>query len=53
MQVLERNLDGWWKVRYQGREGWAPATTLTQLTIRDVDITPAAVEAAVAVRFNH
>nr|XP_006823127.1 PREDICTED: uncharacterized protein LOC100368807 [Saccoglossus kowalevskii] len=26
--VLKKNLDGWWFVRHEGREGWAPATYL-------------------------
>ncbi|XP_060084602.1 SH3 and PX domain-containing protein 2A-like isoform X2 [Ylistrum balloti] len=28
VDVLEKNLDGWWLVRYLGKEGWAPATYL-------------------------
>ncbi|KAL9983258.1 hypothetical protein ACROYT_G005404 [Oculina patagonica] len=26
--VLEKNFDGWWLIRYQNREGWAPAMYL-------------------------
>ncbi|PFX21799.1 SH3 and PX domain-containing protein 2A-like isoform X2 [Stylophora pistillata] len=26
--VLEKNFDGWWLIRYQDREGWAPAMYL-------------------------
>ena len=33
------NLDGWWKVRYQGQEGWAPATCLAELKGREAEIT--------------
>ncbi|KAK3095649.1 hypothetical protein FSP39_017156 [Pinctada imbricata] len=28
VEVMEKNLDGWWWIRYQGKEGWAPATYL-------------------------
>ncbi|XP_033756490.1 SH3 and PX domain-containing protein 2A-like isoform X2 [Pecten maximus] len=28
VDVVEKNLDGWWMVRYLGKEGWAPATYL-------------------------
>ncbi|XP_021374579.1 SH3 and PX domain-containing protein 2A-like isoform X2 [Mizuhopecten yessoensis] len=28
VDVVEKNLDGWWMVRYMGKEGWAPATYL-------------------------
>lgn len=28
--VIEKNFDGWWLVRYQNREGWAPAMYLKQ-----------------------
>ncbi|NXO61314.1 SPD2B protein, partial [Phainopepla nitens] len=26
--VTQKNLEGWWKIRYQGQEGWAPASYL-------------------------
>uniref|UniRef100_A0A8C9G1I2 SH3 domain-containing protein n=1 Tax=Pavo cristatus TaxID=9049 RepID=A0A8C9G1I2_PAVCR len=26
--VIQKNLEGWWKIRYQGQEGWAPASYL-------------------------
>eukprot|EP00057_Strongylocentrotus_purpuratus_P028696 XP_011683170.1 PREDICTED: SH3 and PX domain-containing protein 2A isoform X3 [Strongylocentrotus purpuratus] len=26
--VIQKSLDGWWKVSYQGKQGWAPATFL-------------------------
>ena len=45
--VLETNLDGWWMVRYQGKDGWAPATCLTALKVRDADINSAVLSAAV------
>ncbi|CAI5643025.1 unnamed protein product [Oreochromis niloticus] len=28
VEVIQKNLEGWWKIRYQGREGWAPASYL-------------------------
>ncbi|XP_069754890.1 SH3 and PX domain-containing protein 2B isoform X3 [Narcine bancroftii] len=28
VEVLQKNLEGWWKIRYQDREGWAPASYL-------------------------
>ncbi|XP_070211989.1 SH3 and PX domain-containing protein 2B-like isoform X2 [Littorina saxatilis] len=28
VEVEEKSMDGWWKVKYQGREGYAPATYL-------------------------
>ncbi|XP_027014701.2 SH3 and PX domain-containing protein 2B isoform X2 [Tachysurus fulvidraco] len=28
VEVMEKNLEGWWKIRYQGKEGWAPASYL-------------------------
>ncbi|KAM9450402.1 SH3 and PX domain-containing protein 2B isoform 2-T2 [Clarias gariepinus] len=28
VEVTEKNLEGWWKIRYQGKEGWAPASYL-------------------------
>jgi hypothetical protein len=31
LKVLEQNLDGWWKVRYLGAEGWAPAANLAEM----------------------
>ncbi|NWI38861.1 SPD2B protein, partial [Picathartes gymnocephalus] len=26
--VIQKNLEGWWKIRHQGQEGWAPASYL-------------------------
>ncbi|XP_061171561.1 SH3 and PX domain-containing protein 2A-like isoform X2 [Saccostrea echinata] len=26
VEVIEKNLDGWWWIRQKGKEGWAPAT---------------------------
>eukprot|EP00048_Salpingoeca_helianthica_P012194 m.175957 g.175957 ORF g.175957 m.175957 type:complete len:942 (-) comp15337_c7_seq2:46-2871(-) len=37
--VLETNLDGWWRVKYRDKEGWAPATCLR---ILPSGVTPAA-----------
>lgn len=28
VEVVQKNLEGWWKIRSQGREGWAPASYL-------------------------
>lgn len=32
VQVLQKNMDGWWLVRYQGREAYAPGTYLKKAT---------------------
>ncbi|GFN84112.1 Sh3 and px domain-containing protein 2b [Plakobranchus ocellatus] len=32
VQVLQKNLDGWWLVRYMGREAYAPGTYLKKAT---------------------
>ncbi|CAL8365690.1 unnamed protein product [Lota lota] len=34
VEVIQRNLEGWWKIRYQGREGWAPASYLTKVDMQ-------------------
>uniref|UniRef100_A0A665TFM7 SH3 and PX domains 2B n=1 Tax=Echeneis naucrates TaxID=173247 RepID=A0A665TFM7_ECHNA len=34
VEVIQKNLEGWWKIRYQGREGWAPASYLKKLDIQ-------------------
>ncbi|XP_043925041.1 SH3 and PX domain-containing protein 2B isoform X2 [Protopterus annectens] len=28
VEIVQKNLEGWWKIRYQGQEGWAPASYL-------------------------
>ncbi|XP_071985637.1 SH3 and PX domain-containing protein 2A isoform X4 [Engystomops pustulosus] len=28
VEVIQKNLEGWWYIRYQGKEGWAPASYL-------------------------
>ncbi|XP_066473339.1 SH3 and PX domain-containing protein 2B isoform X2 [Tiliqua scincoides] len=28
VEVIQKNLEGWWKIRHQGQEGWAPASYL-------------------------
>ncbi|XP_041476931.1 SH3 and PX domain-containing protein 2A-like isoform X1 [Lytechinus variegatus] len=28
VNIIQKSLDGWWKVSYQGKQGWAPATYL-------------------------
>ncbi|XP_072026137.1 LOW QUALITY PROTEIN: SH3 and PX domain-containing protein 2B-like [Amphiura filiformis] len=30
LNVIQKSLDGWWKVRYQEKEGWVPATYLQE-----------------------
>ncbi|KAL8562732.1 hypothetical protein ACOMHN_022608 [Nucella lapillus] len=32
VEVLQKNMDGWWTVRYDGSEGYAPATYLKKST---------------------
>ncbi|XP_078087240.1 SH3 and PX domain-containing protein 2B isoform X1 [Mustelus asterias] len=32
VEVIQKNLEGWWKIRYQNREGWAPASYLKKAT---------------------
>ncbi|KAM9728903.1 SH3 and PX domain-containing protein 2B isoform 3-T3 [Menidia menidia] len=34
VEVIQKNLEGWWKIRYQGREGWAPASYLKKCDIQ-------------------
>ncbi|MEQ2220290.1 hypothetical protein ILYODFUR_003857 [Ilyodon furcidens] len=34
VEVIQKNLEGWWKIRYQGREGWAPASYLKKSDIQ-------------------
>ncbi|XP_005992560.1 SH3 and PX domain-containing protein 2B [Latimeria chalumnae] len=31
VEVIQKNLEGWWKVSYQGQEGWAPASYLKKV----------------------
>ncbi|XP_051883219.1 SH3 and PX domain-containing protein 2A isoform X2 [Pristis pectinata] len=31
VEVIQRNLEGWWFIRYQGKEGWAPASYLRKV----------------------
>lgn len=33
VEVIQKNLEGWWKIRYQGREGWAPASYLKKADV--------------------
>lgn len=35
LKVVEKTLDGWWLVRYQGEEGWAPAMHLKRVNSDD------------------
>nr|XP_046266037.1 SH3 and PX domain-containing protein 2B isoform X1 [Scatophagus argus] len=34
VEVIQKNLEGWWKIRYHGREGWAPASYLKKADIQ-------------------
>lgn len=34
VEVIQKNLEGWWKIRYQGQEGWAPASYLRKADIQ-------------------
>ena len=38
VEVLEKQLDGWWKVRYANKEGLAPAVNLVKANSRKVSI---------------
>ncbi|XP_049456045.1 SH3 and PX domain-containing protein 2A-like isoform X1 [Epinephelus fuscoguttatus] len=31
VEVIQKNLEGWWFVRYQDKEGWAPASYLKKM----------------------
>uniref|UniRef100_A0A3Q2NQW0 SH3 and PX domain-containing protein 2A n=1 Tax=Fundulus heteroclitus TaxID=8078 RepID=A0A3Q2NQW0_FUNHE len=31
VEVLQKNLEGWWFIRYQDKEGWAPASYLKKV----------------------
>ncbi|XP_036393395.1 SH3 and PX domain-containing protein 2A isoform X1 [Megalops cyprinoides] len=31
VEVIQKNLEGWWYIRYQGKEGWAPASYLKKM----------------------
>lgn len=32
VEVIQKNLEGWWKIRYKGAEGWAPASYLKKIS---------------------
>ncbi|KAG8439282.1 hypothetical protein GDO86_005483 [Hymenochirus boettgeri] len=32
VEVVQKNLEGWWKIRYKGAEGWAPASYLKKIS---------------------
>eukprot|EP00045_Choanoeca_perplexa_P015594 m.198012 g.198012 ORF g.198012 m.198012 type:complete len:768 (-) comp17035_c0_seq1:2262-4565(-) len=49
VRVLEKKLDGWWRVEYQNKQGWAPGTYLQRLQQDEqlrVSPTPTNAEAA-------
>ncbi|XP_017564319.1 SH3 and PX domain-containing protein 2A isoform X1 [Pygocentrus nattereri] len=31
VEVIQKNLEGWWFIRYEGKEGWAPASYLKKV----------------------
>uniref|UniRef100_A0A3P8SY64 SH3 and PX domain-containing protein 2A n=1 Tax=Amphiprion percula TaxID=161767 RepID=A0A3P8SY64_AMPPE len=31
VEVIQKNLEGWWYIRYLGKEGWAPASYLKKI----------------------
>nr|XP_014343797.1 PREDICTED: SH3 and PX domain-containing protein 2A isoform X2 [Latimeria chalumnae] len=31
VEVIQKNLEGWWYIRHQGKEGWAPASYLKKV----------------------
>ncbi|XP_038834964.1 SH3 and PX domain-containing protein 2A-like isoform X2 [Salvelinus namaycush] len=31
VEVIQKNLEGWWYIRYLGKEGWAPASYLKKM----------------------
>eukprot|EP00055_Hartaetosiga_balthica_P010878 m.47770 g.47770 ORF g.47770 m.47770 type:complete len:729 (+) comp7358_c0_seq1:77-2263(+) len=33
--VKEKNLEGWWKVEYNGKEGWTPGSYLQRLEVQE------------------
>ncbi|XP_031428013.1 SH3 and PX domain-containing protein 2B isoform X2 [Clupea harengus] len=33
VEIVQKNLEGWWKIRYQGKEGWAPASYLKKADV--------------------
>lgn len=33
VEVIQKNLEGWWKIRYEGKEGWAPASYLKKCDV--------------------
>ncbi|CAL9685402.1 unnamed protein product [Knipowitschia caucasica] len=35
VEVVQKNLEGWWKIKYQGKEGWAPASYLKKADIQN------------------
>eukprot|EP00051_Salpingoeca_urceolata_P022441 m.365161 g.365161 ORF g.365161 m.365161 type:complete len:738 (+) comp19971_c0_seq14:2102-4315(+) len=35
VMVLQKNLDGWWKVEFQGKTGWTPGSHLEKLRVQN------------------
>lgn len=38
VMLLEKRMEGWWRVKYNGNEGWCPALCLKQLKGREAEI---------------
>ena len=37
LTVLEKKLDGWWRVQYQGKTGWTPGSYLKRMDIQEYE----------------
>lgn len=46
VEVVQKNLEGWWKIRSQGREGWAPASYLKKADIQSQKMSAGAAHAS-------
>lgn len=46
VEVVQKNLEGWWKIRSQGREGWAPASYLKKADIQSQKLSAGAAHAS-------
>lgn len=46
VEIVQKNLEGWWKIRSQGREGWAPASYLKKVDIQGQKLSAGAAHAS-------
>lgn len=46
VEVVQKNLEGWWKIRSQGREGWAPASYLKKADVQSQKMSTGAAHAS-------